>query len=294
VARRGGPRSVLITGASTGIGFACATHLAERGWTVFAGVRRAEDAQRLVVSAARGALTPVLLDVTSITSLERSVREVDAALAGSGLGALVNNAGVVGSVEPLEFQALDAFRATLEVNLIGTLATTQAFLPLLRRARGRVINMGSLQGWQAVPFAGGYAATKWALVGLTQVLRLELAPWGLAASVVEPGIVETPIWRKASEPLAALAASRGPVADRYGKWASTLEGVLARARQRGISARAVARAVERVLRARRPRLRYVVGAEARAIAWGAGFAPSSLRDPLLRAYFRIPRLREPS
>jgi len=291
---QGGSRSVLITGASTGIGFACATHLAYRGWTVFAGVRRPEDAQRLARFGAGEALAPILLDVTSRESLERAVGEVSEAVSGAGLGALVNNAGIMGAVGPLEYQELDQFRSVLDVNLLGTVAATRAFLPLLRKQRGRVVNMGSLQGWQAVPFASAYASTKWALVGMTQVLRLELAPWGLSASIVEPGAVETPIWRKTALPLAEFAARGGPGAERYGGWARALEGVMERTRSRCIPPEAVARAVERVLRARRPKFRYVVGAEARTIAWGSRFAPDWLRDWILRAYFRVPRLREPS
>ncbi len=288
-------RSILITGASSGIGYACALHLAERGWTVFAGVRRAEDARRVARSTDRGGVVPVLLDVTSRDSLGRAVAHVQGAVAGGGLAGLVNNAGIGGSPGPLELQDLRDFRTTLDVNLVGALATTQAFLPMLRKQRGRVINMGSLQAWQAVPFAGAYASSKWAMVGFTQVLRLELAPWGLFASVIEPGAVKTPIWRKAADPLSAFSpGDDAPGAELYAPYAHRLGAVLERVERRAITADAVARVVERVMHARRPKLRYVVGAEARVVSFASRALPTWLLDRALHAFFHIPRSRPPS
>ncbi|HXG61995.1 MAG TPA: SDR family NAD(P)-dependent oxidoreductase, partial [Planctomycetota bacterium] len=170
--------AVLVTGAFSGIGLACARRLEEAGFRVFAGGRRPP-------AAPPGPGTPVLLDVTDRESIALAARAVEAAAPG-GLAGLVNNAGVV-SAGPLEFLPLDEIRRPFEVNVFGALAVTQAFLPLLRRARGRVVFMSSVSGLVATPFLGPYAASKFALEALGDALRMELSPWGLDVAIVEPG-----------------------------------------------------------------------------------------------------------
>ena len=166
--------AVVVTGASTGIGAACALDCAGRGMTVFAGVRDPGAGEAL---AAKGGplLIPIILDVTDEPSIARSVETVQRVIGDGGLGGLVNNAGIaIGS--PLEVIALSQLRKQLEVNVIGQIAVTQAFLPLLRRARGRIVNMGSIAGRGTIPLLGPYSASKFALEALTDALRMELQP----------------------------------------------------------------------------------------------------------------------
>ncbi|MGD1157325.1 MAG: SDR family oxidoreductase, partial [Terriglobia bacterium] len=185
--------AVVITGASTGIGEACALHLDKLGFRVFAGIRKAADAEALRHRAS-ARLVPIRLDVSDETEVEQAARNVTEALRGEGLAGLVNNAGIV-VAGMLEFLPLDALRRQLEVNVVGQVAVTQAFLPHLRKARGRIVNIGSVSGLIAGPFSGAYAASKFALEALTDALRVELRPWKIHVSIVEPGNIQTPIWK---------------------------------------------------------------------------------------------------
>jgi NAD(P)-dependent dehydrogenase (short-subunit alcohol dehydrogenase family) len=187
--------AVLVTGASTGIGQACASRLVREGCRVFAGVRRAEDGERLS-AAEPERLQWLLLDVTDAAQIAAAAEAVSRQVGEHGLAGLVNNAGIaIGG--PLEFVTPDALRRQFEVNVIGLHAVTAAFLPLLRRGNGRIVHMGSISGRIASPFIGPYTASKHAVEGLTDSLRLELAPEGIHVSVIEPGQVRTPIWDKA-------------------------------------------------------------------------------------------------
>lgn len=257
-------RAVLITGASSGIGEACALRLSRSGWRVFAGVRRTGDAP--------AGTTEVLLDLTDPTSIAAAVEQV------AELDALVNNAGIAIAV-PLEFLPLAELRTQLEVNVIGQVAVTQAFLPHLHRARGRIVNVGSIAGRSALPFLGAYAASKFALEALTDSLRVELRPAGIEVVVVEPGSVVTPIWRKGAE-LADEIASGAPSSELYGARMDRFRKVAARRGAGGIPADRVARVVERALTARRPLTRYVVGRDARIRA-AIERLPDRLRDRVL-------------
>jgi NAD(P)-dependent dehydrogenase (short-subunit alcohol dehydrogenase family) len=167
---------VVITGASTGIGEACAFHLDALGFRVFAGVRDPADGERLT-RAASDRVVPVQLDVTDAGSVRSAAETVAHLLADAPLKGLVNNSGIA-VASPLEFVPLDALRRQMEVNVIGQVAVTQAFLAPLRRARGRIVNMGSMAGRFASPFMGPYSASKFALEALTDSLRLEAAPLG--------------------------------------------------------------------------------------------------------------------
>ena len=188
------PRHVVITGASSGIGRAAALPLDRQGVIVHAGVRKEEDAASLEAEAS-DRLVPVFIDVTDQDSISTAKAEVAAASGDRGLHGLVNNAGI--SVPgPLEFLPLEDLRKQLEVNVIGQIAVTQAFLPQLRRARGRIVNVGSIGGRTVTPFLGAYNASKFALEALTDALRMELRPWNLSVSIIEPGAVDTAIWEK--------------------------------------------------------------------------------------------------
>jgi NAD(P)-dependent dehydrogenase (short-subunit alcohol dehydrogenase family) len=241
---------VVVTGASSGIGAAIARELASRGFRVFGTVRRLADGQALV--SAR--VVPVILDVTDGASIARARAEVEHALAGTPLGALVNNAGIP-AAGPLELFPLEELRRVLEVNLVGAVAVTQAFLPLLKAARGRIVNISSVAGRGALPFMGPYAASKFGLEAISDSWRRELVPFGVRVIVIEPGTFRTRIWEKVES--MDLARYRGtvyaPVIERFRR------GALRSAEQAPPPDR-VARTVARALATRRPPLRVVVSA----------------------------------
>jgi NAD(P)-dependent dehydrogenase (short-subunit alcohol dehydrogenase family) len=256
--------AVVVTGASSGIGRACALHLAALGFQVFAGVRRAEDGAALQ-AASSDRLTPVLLGVADETSIRAATQTVTAAVGAAGLAGLVNNAGI-GVAGPLEFLPLAAFRTQLEVNVTGQLAVTQALLPLLRQGRGRIVNMGSIGGRIVSPFVGPYSASKFALEALTDALRMELRPWGLHVAIVEPGTVATPIWEKSVARADRLMQALPPQAQTlYGAAFTAMRAGAERTGKEGLGVppEVVARAVAHALTARKPKARYLVGWDAR-------------------------------
>jgi NAD(P)-dependent dehydrogenase (short-subunit alcohol dehydrogenase family) len=268
-------RCVVVTGASSGIGEACALRLARSGWRVLAGVRSSADAERL-----RGRdVEPITLDVTDADAIAAAAERLD----GAGLHGLVNNAGIAVSM-PLEFLPLDEFRRQLEVNLVGQIAVTQAFLPHLRRARGRIVNVGSIAGRSALPFLGAYAASKHALEAVTDALRVELRPFGIDVAIVEPATIATPIWAKGGENVQRLLQGLpGEVLTLYGERMAAFRNAAAAAAQRAEPAEDVAKVVERALTAERPRTRYLVGRDARRRSLVERL-PDRLRD---RVYERV-------
>jgi NAD(P)-dependent dehydrogenase (short-subunit alcohol dehydrogenase family) len=282
------PGAVVITGASTGIGRATARYLAARGMRVFAGVRREQDAEALRGAGASG-VTPVQLDVTDRQSIARAAREVEAALGGEGLLGLVNNAGI-GIGAPLEFIDLDELRRQLEVNVIGPVAVTQAFLSQVRARRGRIVNVGSIGGRIAQPIMGPYNASKYALEALSDSLRMELRAWGIHVSLVEPGAIATAIWEKtdtyAEHMIPALGARAGEL---YGDAIGAVLGTARMLSKRAIAPEAVSRVIFHALTARRPRTRYLVGTDARAEALLARFLPDRARDAVLMHIMKYPR-----
>jgi NAD(P)-dependent dehydrogenase (short-subunit alcohol dehydrogenase family) len=263
-------KTVVVTGASSGIGLACADRLARNGWRVFGGVRTAEDAARL----RERALEPLVLDVTDGAQIAGA-----AEIVGASLDGLVANAGIAVAA-PLELVPIAELRHQLEVNVIGQIAVLQAFLPALRRARGRVVLMGSIGGRSALPFLGPYAASKHALEAVADALRVELRPWGIAVSIVEPASIRSAIWSKgaerADEMQSGLPAEVGelyaPAIARFRK--------VALSRGPGADPDIVARAVEHALDARRPKPRYLVGRDAHVRAWIERM-PTRLRDRVL-------------
>ena len=280
-------RAVVITGASTGIGEACALRIDRLGFRVFAGVRRNEDADALREKAS-GRLTPVFLDVTVPASIQAAADSVTQAVGSAGLAGLVNNAGIA-VAGPLEFLPVDELRRQLEVNVVGQVAVTQAFLPHLRQARGRIVNMGSIGGRLALPFLGPYAASKFALEALTDALRVELRPWGIEVAIVEPAGVATPIWQKS---LAAvdnsLRAAPAALTTLYGPAIAAVKQAAANTERNGVPADDVARAVVHALTAPRPKTRYLVGNDARIRLFPfLTLLPDRLRDLIIAG--RLPR-----
>jgi NAD(P)-dependent dehydrogenase (short-subunit alcohol dehydrogenase family) len=265
---------VLVTGASTGIGEATAFHLRELGFDPVAGVRREEDAERLEGQGLR----TVRLDVTDEAQIAAAREAVgDGALAG-----LVNNAGVAVAA-PLEFVPLDELRRQLEVNLIGQVAVIQAFLPALRRAGGRIVNVSSIGGRVALPLLAPYNASKFALEAVSDSLRRELRPQGVDVIVIEPGGIKTPIWKKGNELADELTAQMPPEAERlYGRLISDVRRETVKIeRERGLPPRAVAEVIGKALTADRPRARYVVGSDAKVRAQLARLLPDRAMDRLI-------------
>jgi NAD(P)-dependent dehydrogenase (short-subunit alcohol dehydrogenase family) len=251
------PPAAVVTGASTGIGYACAKLLAQRGFRVFAGVRRPEDAERLQTELGE-AVTPLQLDVRDPDEVWDAADAARAALGGRTLAGLVNNAGVP-SGGPVLHTPIAEFARVLDVNLLGVIRCTQAFGPLLGADKtlqgppGRIVMMSSVAGKIAFPFGGGYVASKHALEGLSVSLRRELMIYGIDVTVIGPGAVATPIWDKTDkiDMSAAKASDYGPILDRMGP------KFLARGRK-GLPAERIAEAVHRALTARRPPVRIAI------------------------------------
>jgi NAD(P)-dependent dehydrogenase (short-subunit alcohol dehydrogenase family) len=281
-------RAVLVTGASTGIGEACAVELDRRGYRVFAGVRKEADGQRLRAAASAN-LIPLLIDVTNtaeIATAAETVREMQGA---TGLAGLVNNAGIA-VAGPLEILPLERVRQQLEVNVLGQLAVTQAFLPSLRQARGRIVNMSSFNGRIAAPYLGSYAASKFALEAISDVLRTELRTWGIQVSLVEPQGIATPIWQKSIT--AADRVAEDLPADGLTLYRADIEAIhrmCDKIQRTAIPVSRVVRAVMHALTARRPRTRYPVGMQTRFAIFAYKRLPDRFWDWLLRRAMGLPR-----
>lgn len=272
-------RSILITGASTGIGEACALHLAARGWQVFAGVRRDEDGQALV-SKTSGTVIPIILDVTQQADIDNAVAHIGEAVGESGLYGLYNNAGI-GMGGPLEFLPMDMILQQFQVNVFGAIAVTRAFLPLVRQARGRILFTSSNSGFWCEPFLSAYGGTKHALEAIGDSLRVELRPWGIQVALVEPGMIKTPIWDKARRDGARV--SEALPAEALELYAAPLEALRKMVKETpGIAAspRRVALAVQHALESCRPRTRYRVGIDSRVQFYLRRLMTDRMRDRL--------------
>jgi NAD(P)-dependent dehydrogenase (short-subunit alcohol dehydrogenase family) len=202
-----------VTGASKGIGEATVLRLVACGRPVYAGVRSEADAQRWRRYAGNG-VTPLRFDVTDPAAIAAAADAVRHERGEAGLAGLVNNAGVA-LAGPLEFLPIAVLRRQLEINVIGQVAVTQAFLPLIRRAGGRIIFISSVSGRSALPFTGAYAASKHALEAAADALRVELRPWRLRVVLVEPGVIETPIWQTSMHAALAYLDTLPPDATTY-------------------------------------------------------------------------------
>jgi NAD(P)-dependent dehydrogenase (short-subunit alcohol dehydrogenase family) len=271
--------AVVVTGSSTGIGRACALHLDRLGFKVFGGVRTGEDAENLRAEASQR-FEPLFLDVTDPEHIREAAERVGKATEGALTG-LVNNAGI-GVGGPLELLPVNDFRRQIEVNLIGQVAVSKAFIPALRRARGRLVFISSIGGLVATPFMSPYHASKFGIEAVGDVLRQELRPFGVQVSIVEPGSIATPIWDKGK---ATAQQVRGSLSDEgrelYGEALARTEERLGETAGRGAPPERVARVVAHALTASRPRTRYLVGADARMTATIAKLLPDRLRDRLV-------------
>jgi NAD(P)-dependent dehydrogenase (short-subunit alcohol dehydrogenase family) len=278
---------VVVTGASTGIGAATVAHLAEKGFQVFAGVRREEDGVKLAAGSEQE-LIPLLLDVADEASIAVAAEAVADAVGERGLAGLVNNAGIV-KPGPLEHQPIADFRSHLEVNLIGPLLMIQAFLPLIRRGRGRIVNVGSIGGRMALPLHGGYSASKFGMEGMTDALRLELRQWRIPVSLVDPGAVQTAIFGKTLKEIDGLRAKLGD--DAYGLYEAQISAIRKLVEKTAADAEApvvIAEAVAEALLSDGPETRYLAGHGAKATATMARTMPDHAKDRLIAREVGLP------
>lgn len=266
-------RSVMFTGASSGLGWAGALELERVGFKVFAGVRKAEDGEKLVAESANGRLTPVIIDVTKPEQIRAAVAEV------GPVWGLVNNAGI--SIPgPLECVSPDQLRLQLETNVVGQLAVIQAVLPALRASRGRIVNVTSGVGRIAVPFLGAYAAAQFAKEGMSDALRRELKPFGVSVSVVQPGVIVTPIWDKLTNMVHSILGDGDPsTTELYrGALLRFLEASEKEARQSKTQPSDFAKVIVRSLTDGRPKTRYHVGIDMTTAAVISRVVPDRLLD----------------
>ena len=281
-------RSVLVTGASSGIGKECALLLARHGFRVFAGVRKQRDAEALG-EAGDGRIVPVMIDVTEASSIQAAVNTVREALPADATFALVNNAGIT-VAGPLEILPIDSLRRQFEVNVIGQVAVTQAFLPLLRGHRGRIVIMGSVLGRISPPLVGPYAAAKFALEAITDSLSIELRGSGIRVVLLEPGNIATPIWEKSKNNVLERLDSLEPV--RRALYAKTRADIvrIARAFARGgLASSHVARKVVHALTVRAPRTRYRIGIDSKILSTLSPLVPDRFRYWLTRVVLFLAR-----
>jgi NAD(P)-dependent dehydrogenase (short-subunit alcohol dehydrogenase family) len=284
--------AVVVTGASTGIGRATALHLDGEGYEVFAGVRKQQDAKSLK-EAGSERLTPITLDVAKERSVKAAEQRVRKAVGKAGLAGLVNNAGV-GFGGPVEYVPLDDYRQSFEVNYFGQIAVTQAFLPLLRRVPGTIVNIASIGGRVASPFMSPYNGSKFALEALSHSLRHELKPWGIDVVVIEPGSIATPIWDKAGE-TATATVDEMPAEGRrlYGAQLARFRELLGQTARSGIPPEKVAAVIHKAISSERPKPRYLVGLDAKVAARIQGLLSDRGFDRMLARRTKMPKEAPP-
>ncbi len=272
-------KTALVTGASTGIGEAAARLLHGRGWRVYAGVRNDQAAQ----NAEKNGLVPVVLDVVNTEHIASAADKILSETHGR-LDGLVNNAGVAVAA-PMEFVPLEELRDQLEVNVVGLTAVTQAFLPALRHAKGRIVNVGSISGILTTPLMGPYCASKYAVEAISDALRQELAPHGVKVALIQPGRIITPIWQKSMQ-RAEANEEKLPEEGRklYGKLIEAVKKSVKHVEKDALPVEPVAEAIWHALTAPEPKSRYLVAKKSLFIKLVANL-PDKLRDSLIRKQF---------
>ena len=276
---------VLVTGASKGIGKAIALHLDSLGYHVFAGVRKQADGDTLR-ELASDRLMPLILDVTDAEQIAGAAEQVAAVTGDNGLYGLVNNAGVAAS-GPLEILSLDSLRWQFEVNVFGQVAVTQALLPLIRKAKGRVIMMSSISGKWSFGFIGAYGASKYALEGVANALRQELHPWGIHVSTILPGVIDTPIWETSTNWVQQQIDTGAFAAEGVALYREALDNAMAlnsAGDENGIPPLRVAEKVQQALTAKTPSTRYYVGKDAQVMRVLVNLLPPRWVDVLMRRF----------
>lgn len=248
-------KNILITGVSTGIGFGAAKHFIGRGYTVFGSVRTQTDADRLQTEFGERFM-PLLFDVTDADAVAAAARALTERLAGSGLGGLINNAGIaVGG--PLQHQPMSIIRQHFDINVLGLIQVTQAFLPLLGARDnhpvqpGRIQNISSVNGQVAIPFMGAYVGSKHAVEGLSHSLRREVSLFGIKVIIVGPGAVKTPIWGKGTDMSPYADTPYYPAMKRFLKQVEAAEN-------RGFTVDYLGERIVDIHEAANPRIRYAL------------------------------------
>ncbi|MBU1169409.1 MAG: SDR family oxidoreductase [Proteobacteria bacterium] len=270
-------KSVLVTGASTGIGWATSLELSNRGWRVFATVRKEADAKELI-EASSGKITPVIMDIVDYESVKQGALEIENALTGAGLDALFNNAGI--SVQgPAEIVPIEMFEKQFQVNVFGNLFVTQTFLPLIRKAQGTIVFMSSESGQVTLPLMAPYSGSKFAIEAVASALRKELLPSKIRVSLVEAATIKTPMWDKVDTTtnkfLQCLSKKEKEL---YAAELDTLIYFPKKQATMGMPMKKVVKVILRALNARRPKPRYVVGWEAWALIILHKFFPTIIVD----------------
>ena len=271
--------AVLVTGSSTGIGRATALRLDRAGFQVFAGVRNRGDAESLEADGSER-LEPVIIDVTDEGTIEATRERIDE-VTGGRLAGLVNNAGIV-VAGPIETLDLEQLRRQLEVNVTAQVAVTQALLPQIRAASGRIVLMASIGGRMSLPYLSPYHASKFALEAVGDALRMEMRPFGVNVSIVEPGSIATPFWGKGTDQVDQVLEAMSPEQlQLYESSARAAAESGRKAEARGIPPDRVAKAVEDALTSSRPKTRYLVGVDARIQATLHKWLPDRVIDRLV-------------
>ncbi|MBV8693409.1 MAG: SDR family oxidoreductase [Actinobacteria bacterium] len=272
-------KTILVTGASTGIGEACALHLDRAGHRVYAGVRREADGEKLRANASNR-LTPVILDVTDQAQIDAVTKQITEEA--GRLDGLVNNAGIARG-GPLEYLSIDEWREQLDVNVIGQVAVTRAVLPLIRAATGRIVFIGSISGKVATMMMAPYCASKFAIEAIGESLRHDLHPWKIHVSVVEPGAIKTAIWDKGRDTADRLDRDLPDEGKRL--YADHIAGIrkgIDMQDKNGVGPEKVAQVVDHALFARKPRTRYLVGTDARVQSALVRLLPDRTREAIVR------------
>ncbi len=285
-------RSVLITGASTGMGEATARLLARKGYTVFAGVRSPQAVERLLDERIAH-LHPVQLDVTREQDIAQAYQTVRAKAGKAGLVAVINNAGNAYTT-PTEYYDPEKARILMDTHFWGTVRITQTFLPLLREfgrqhpGQARILNVGSVGSLSAFPFIQFYNAAKFAILGFTESLRFELAPFGIQAIAILPGSVQTQIWQRNSQTLQETLAALGEEGlDLYQPYLARYEALAGSLEKSGISSQQAAKTFLHALEVPSPRLKYFIGRDAKAVQLMVKYLPDGIRHWLIRRQLRF-------
>lgn len=280
--------AVLVTGASSGMGKACALRLSQAGFTVFAGVRKERDAQMLRQEGS-SRLIPVMLDVTNDQAIAQACQVIRASVGAAGLVGLVNNAGV-GVTAPIELVPLEELRRQFDINVIGQVAVIQTFLPLIRAARGRIINVGSVGGQTTIPFGGPLCASKYAIESINDAMRMELRPWGIQVVLVAPGSIRTPAVDKLVEDSEAMLKTfPADGAKRYARAYRAFVQTFVKHEEAGVPPEVMANVVLKALTADRPKTRYPVGPLSRRLPLLAHILPARTFDLFKVRLFGLPR-----
>ncbi len=281
-------RSVLVTGTSSGIGRATALHLARQDFLVFAACRRAEDGADLAQAAGSDHLVPLIMDIADAGAIARGRQAVEEATHGAGLDGLVNNAGV-GLTAPMEVVDLDRLRRIFEVNLFGQVAVIQAFLPLLRRRSGRIVNVGSVGAKITIPFGGPLCASKAAFESISDALRMELHPFGIRVCVVQPGSIRTPAVEKtlgnADKEVESWPPEQGR---RYGALFRAFTQRASERERNGSAPEVVALAIHQALTDGKPRIRYRAGRDATLLTTLPRILPDGILDKIRLRMLGLP------